>query len=64
MVRCSSALVVTAVLVVLGCDATKPLPPAVLVTPATLTLEDGQTAKLNARLRKDAGTSLSARAPA
>ena len=51
MVRCSSALVVTAVLVVLGCDATKPLPPAVLVTPATLTLEDGQTAKLNARLR-------------
>src|SRR5215204_2643948 len=51
VVRCRSLALVTAVLVVLGCDATKPLPPAVLVTPATLTLEDGQTAKLNARLR-------------
>src|SRR5688500_4825059 len=48
--RCPSAALVTA-LVVLGCDATKPLPPAVLVTPGTLTIEDGQTAKLNARLR-------------
>ena len=51
MVRSRSAVLVAAVLVVIGCDATKPLPPAVLVSPATLTLEDGQTAKLNARLR-------------
>ena len=51
MVRCPSAVLVTAVLIVWGCDATKPLPPAVIVTPATLTLEDGQTAKLGARLR-------------
>ena len=51
VVRCPSAVLVTAVLVGMGCDSTKPLPPAVLVTPATLTLEDGQTAKINARLR-------------
>ena len=51
LVSCPSAVLVTAVLVVMGCDATKPLPPAVLVTPATLTLEDGQTGKINARLR-------------
>lgn len=35
----------------LGCDATKPLPPAVFVTPASLTLEDGQSIKLAAKLR-------------
>ncbi len=51
MVRCPSPVLATAVLVVLGCDTTKPLPPAVLVTPAVLTLEDGQTAKITARLR-------------
>ena len=51
VVRCPSPVLATAVLVVLGCDTTKPLPPAVLVTPAVLTLEDGQTAKITARLR-------------
>ena len=51
MVRSRNAVLVAAVLVVIGCDSTKPLPPAVLVSPATLTLEDGQTAKLSARLR-------------
>jgi len=35
----------------LGCDSTRPLPPAVLVEPAKLTLEDGQTALVTARLR-------------
>jgi len=35
----------------MGCESTKPLPPAVLVTPATLTLEDGQSSKLVAKLR-------------
>ena len=34
-----------------ACDSTRPLPPAVFVEPATLTLEDGQTAKLTAKLR-------------
>jgi hypothetical protein len=34
-----------------GCDATKPLPPAVFVAPASLTLEDGQSVKLTAKLR-------------
>jgi hypothetical protein len=34
-----------------ACDSTKPLPPAVLVEPAKLTLEDGQSAKITARLR-------------
>src|SRR5678816_4754575 len=31
-----------------ACDSTRPLPPAVFVAPATLTLEDGQSAKLTA----------------
>ena len=35
----------------MGCDSTRPLPPAVLVDPASLTLEDGQSAKITARLR-------------
>lgn len=34
-----------------ACDSTRPLPPAVFVEPAKLTLEDGQSAKLNAKLR-------------
>ena len=34
-----------------ACDSTGPRPPAVFVEPATLTLEDGQTAPLTARLR-------------
>jgi len=36
---------------VVACDSTGPLPPAVFLEPATLTLEDGQTAKISARLR-------------
>jgi hypothetical protein len=36
---------------VVACDLTDPLPPAVFVAPASLTLEDGQTAKLTAKLR-------------
>ena len=36
---------------VVACDSTGPLPPAVLLEPTTLTLEDGQTAKISARLR-------------
>lgn len=35
----------------MACDSTKPRPPAVFVEPATLTLEDGQTSKLTAKLR-------------
>jgi Big-like domain-containing protein len=35
----------------IACDSTRPLPPAVLVEPAKLTLEDGQSAKITARLR-------------
>lgn len=34
-----------------GCDAFRPLPPAIFVAPASLTLEDGQSSKLTARLR-------------
>jgi hypothetical protein len=34
-----------------ACDSTRPLPPAVFVEPAKLTIEDGQTATLTARLR-------------
>ena len=34
-----------------ACDSTGPLPPAVFVMPATLTIEDGQSAKLTASLR-------------
>jgi hypothetical protein len=36
---------------VVACDSTRPLPPAVFVEPAKLTLEDGQSAKLTATLR-------------
>jgi hypothetical protein len=36
---------------VLACDSTRPLPPAVFVEPARLTLEDGQTVPLTAKLR-------------
>jgi hypothetical protein len=36
---------------ILACDSTRPLPPAVLVEPARLTVEDGQTMPLTARLR-------------
>jgi alpha-amylase len=43
----AAALSLTAI----GCDAFRPLPPAVFVSPATLTVEDGQSAKLTARLR-------------
>jgi hypothetical protein len=34
-----------------GCDSTEPLPPAVFLAPASLTIEDGETAKLTAKLR-------------
>ena len=34
-----------------ACDSTRPRPPAVFVEPAKLTLEDGQTATITARLR-------------
>ena len=34
-----------------ACDSTGPSPPAVFLEPTTLTLEDGQTAKISARLR-------------
>jgi hypothetical protein len=47
--------VVTAAWVLAGgvsaCDSTGPSPPAVFVEPSSLTLEDGQTAKLTATLR-------------
>ena len=46
--RCRYAVLA---IVVGACDSTKPLPPAVFVTPASLTLEDAQTAKLTATLR-------------
>ena len=46
--RCRYAILA---IVVGACDSTKPLPPAVFVTPASLTLEDAQTAKLTATLR-------------
>ena len=50
--RCRQAvLLVTASLGSSACDSTKPLPPAVFVTPASLTLEDGQSAKITATLR-------------
>jgi Bacterial Ig-like domain (group 2) len=52
VVRCRSALLALATsLGVIACESTKPLPPAVFVEPAALTLEDGQSAKLTARLR-------------
>ena len=36
---------------VVACDSTAPSPPAVFLEPASLTLEDGQTAKISAKLR-------------
>ncbi len=56
MVRCGSrsVLPVVGVGLILGvaaCDSTRPLPPAVFLDPASLSLEDGQSAKLTARLR-------------
>ena len=51
MVRCSHVVLAAASLVAVACDSTKPLPPAVLVSPASLTLEDGQSAKITATLR-------------
>lgn len=35
----------------IACESTKPLPPAVLVSPASLTIEDGESAKITAKLR-------------
>ena len=50
--RCRHAvLAVSAVLGATACDITKPLPPAVLVSPASLTLEDGQSEHISAKLR-------------
>src|SRR4051794_36883929 len=52
VVSCRCALLALAVsLGAVACDSTKPLPPAIFVDPAKLTLEDGQTAKLTATLR-------------
>lgn len=52
MVKCGWAFLATATsLVAVACDSTKPLPPAVFVQPAKLTIEDGQSAKLSAKLR-------------
>lgn len=52
MVRCRCALLAAATgLVAVACDSLKPRPPAVFVAPATLTLEDGQSAKITATLR-------------
>ena len=50
--RCRQAVAtLTTSLGIAACDSTKPLPPAVFVAPASLTLEDGQTSKLTATLR-------------
>ena len=49
-VRCALLAAATC-LGVSACDSTGPLPPAVFVMPATLTIEDGQSAKLAASLR-------------
>ena len=52
MVKRRWAILATATsLVAGGCDSTKPLPPAVFVQPAKLTIEDGRSAKLSAVLR-------------
>jgi predicted component of type VI protein secretion system len=67
VVRCRCAVLAAATgLIAVACDSTKPLPPAVFVTPATLTLEDGQSAKLTATLRnpKTRTVSWSSSAPA
>ena len=56
MVTCRCALVAVATgLGVVACDSVRPLPPAVLVDPARLTLEDGQIAKITAKLRNPKG---------
>jgi hypothetical protein len=47
----SALFALVAGLGVVACESTRPLPPAVFVAPASLTLEDGQTAKLTATLR-------------
>lgn len=44
-------LTFVATLATIACESTGPRPPAVLVEPAKLTLEDGQSAKITARLR-------------
>jgi hypothetical protein len=52
VVRCRRAVLAAATsLGTVACDTTGPLPPAVLVAPTRLTLEDGQTLKLTASLR-------------
>jgi hypothetical protein len=56
VVRCRHVVLAAASLVAVACDATKPLPPAVLVSPAALTLEDGQTTKITATLRNPKGS--------
>ncbi len=56
MVRCRHVVLAAASLAAVACDSTKPLPPAVLVSPAALTLEDGQSAKITATLRNPKGS--------
>jgi hypothetical protein len=52
VVRCRCVLLAAATGLAAGaCDSTKPLPPAVFAAPPTLTLEDGQKAKITATLR-------------
>jgi hypothetical protein len=52
VVKGRRAILATATsLAVAACDSTEPLPPAVFVRPAKLTIEDGQSAKLTATLR-------------
>ena len=51
MHRCRSFLLGTAACLGAACESTEPLPPAVFVEPAALTLQDGQSAKLTASLR-------------
>ena len=51
MVQWRRAILAAAGLLAAACDSTHPLPPAVFVEPATLTIEDGVSAKLRATLR-------------
>lgn len=52
MARCRGQLLAATIgLGAMGCDLTRPLPPAVFIAPASLTLEDGQSFKLTATLR-------------
>src|SRR5688572_2103015 len=46
-----AALALVTSFATIACDSTEPLPPAVLVAPASLTLQDGESAKLTAKLR-------------